>query len=246
METASNYLLQNLKEFIFIGRTKKECQLVSLSFEKGYITWNMQSSELIEVFGADYKYFDSFFGFLDWIEDINKICKNFVEKCNVVEKLNKIVDMVNTKFTWYKFMSKYDTDVKVLSDSSFKSKSFKLYLGQLLKVDDVAISQWVKKCSSFLSDTRLLITETPSSIDFSFIDIRLNIFEQHYNNEWCDLLNQHYQVQDKFDMYGAIKLGSRINVPYAAAYRFLKEKEHEKDPQYRNQKMLEARMKIFA
>ena len=76
---------------------------------------------------------------------------------------------------------------------------------------------------------------------------KLKEFDVNYETIWKDILQFHYHKADLNEyessgIYAAIKFGSRVNIPYIAAHRFLNQKELEKDPKYLESKMKAARL----
>jgi hypothetical protein len=245
MEIVRSILAGNVASKAFLGKTPKECQTVDLAFSDGIIHWTMIGHAPVAFQSSPTepapKFFDSFFSFYDFVNEINAICSDFVTASKSVEKLNQIAVMVKSAYPSMKFVLGCEIVVDIKED--FKSGSFVRYLQQVLVLDWQTISKAEKGLNYFLINTGLMLpTESILTLELESLSKRMVDFDYKLKEHWTPLLAQHVQPQDENTVLGAMKLGDRCRVPQLAAHLYLQEKEKREDPEYQKKIMLESRL----
>ncbi len=243
LEFVKELLNEKLGCIVWLGKTRTKCQAIVLEFHNGGVHWYMQKSELCPI-PEDGQFFNDFFAFQDFIDQINVIYIRFIAFHESAYKCMRIAVTISEYLDFYDFLSTINV-IRLPSVIDFTSKSLILYFKQQLSVDLDIQSKRESIVMGFLRDAHLIVKgETIQSLNLNDLGYRLQ--QLIYHNTYTPKLRQHYQPnQDVLGIYEAISFGKRVNVPYCMVYKFLLEMEKEKDPEYKAQMMRDSRLKAF-
>ncbi len=245
MEIVRSILAANIATKAFLGKTPNECQVIDLTFDEGSIHWIMVGHKPVQFVTTKTepkpKFFDSFFAFYDFVNEINAICSKFITTCNAAEKLNQLSTVVKSAYPTMKFVLGCEFNIKV--NIEFTSGSFVRYLQQVLVLDWETLCKAERGLNHFLSNTGFMLPhESIITLEFETLKKRMIEFDYKCKEHWTPLLAQHVQTQDENSVIGAMRLGDRCRIPQLAAHLFLQEKEKRADPEYQRKIMLESRL----
>lgn len=180
-----------------------------------------------------------------WICEINKQCGRFEHKWKFVDKLKLMAEEINKVFDWYEFLKIPDNQPPDLSD--FKSQSVLMYIKQALIKDSDIVKLLKNRSRRFLYFNQLIMDdETIMTLDISVLTNRLLKYIENYEQKWKLILDKHYRKSMyKYDMYDALSLSGRTNVPYVACHKYLLERSTKTDDEHKSDKMREARLRRF-
>lgn len=130
---------------------------------------------------------------------------------------------------------------------------------KLTKHSDAKILQF----KNFMSSSKLSVSPSEQSIKImteNSLHAMLADFDKKYDEVWKYTLQKEFHALDleefekpgsakdpqSNEFYAAFQFGNRCQISYLAAYRFLKQKQREQDPAYRNEVMRQARLNALA
>lgn len=264
METTSHLLESNLPSEVFIGKTRKVCCIAKLSFDKGFINWTIdgQAKAAVPLNNDKVLYFDSFFGFVDYVDEINSVCQAWVHAQQTMARIDLLADLFKAYFPWSKFVlgcnSVEQPKSPTLKYSEFGSESFVRYLRQILPVQSLVTTMESGLTSmryflhQFLDKTAIgshpTINLTPQELlshpefDMEKLDAAVKLFYHRYVNEWMAKLRLVCQPTDKNDVPTAILIADRCNLSALAVHRYLVHVETMSTPEKQKELVREARV----
>lgn len=244
MEVVRSILAAHIAPQAFLGRSRKECQIIDLSFQEGFITWTMVGHAPVvmpsTITQPAIKFFDSFFAFYDYVNEINAVCRKFSLAYCSSERINQIAAMIKSAYPSCKFVLGCPVQIKV---GTFTCESLVRYLKQNLVFDEPAFKKAELGMNHFLSNNGFMLsTETLLTLDVDLLNSRFVEFDRKQREDWNETLTRNCQPQDENTVWGAMQLGDRCRIPQLAAHLYLQEREKRNDPDYQRKIMLEARM----
>lgn len=252
MEITRRLLTEHLLSQAFIGKSKQHCYAVKLTFEQGFVEWSIEN-QVPAPFPADASklspavlYFDSFFGFTDYVEAINAICHRWLQVNFAVERINLLADLFKEYFPWSKFVLGCNVALELpnLAYADFGSDSFVRYLQQVLAVDTsiATIQRGITSMTYFLN--QLGVREILTTVDFDLekLDLAVKGFYHQYVNEWVPKLRLVCQATDKNDVPTAILIAERCGISALAVHRYLIHVETMSTPEQQKQIARDARV----
>lgn len=244
MDVPKAILSKYLPASVFIGKTRKSCHLAKLSFDGGFITWNMNSQIYIAIPDNDEKtllYFSSFFGFTDYVESINTICQFWLHYQFKLTRINLLADLFKEYFPWSTFVLGCQVpkaaEAQTLTYGEFGPESFVRYLRQALPVQHLTpIVQAAEK--SMMYFLRELLVKTGFNMDPTInisighvmedqelplekLDLAVKAFYREYVNTWLPKLKLCCQKSDQHDIPTAMAIADRCGLSVLAVHRYL-------------------------
>lgn len=251
MEITTSLLTQHLSTRAFIGKTKQHCYVAQLSFVNGVVEWMIDGNHQLPYSNLSTDrttslYFDSFFGFTDYMEAINTICRQWLTVNLVIERINLLADLFKSYFPWHKFVLGCNAklDMPKLAYADFGSDSFVRYLSQILSVESamLEVQSGTKSMLYFLNQLNLGDCLREPELDMDKIDAAVKEFYRKYVNEWVTKLKSICQPTDKNDIPTAILIAERCGLPSLAVNRYLNVCETLSTPEQRQQIVRDTRV----
>lgn len=250
METTRALLLQHLSSQAFIGKTKQHCYIAKLTFEQGFVEWSIETQVPAPFPNAPNAntalYFDSFFGFTDYVEAINAICQRWMQAHFAIERINLLADLFKEYFPWSKFVLGCNVTLELpnLAYADFGSDSFVRYLQQILAIDGsvATVQRGITSMTYFLNQLGLREVLTTKDLDIEKLDAAAKGFYRDYVNEWVPKLRLLCQPSDKNDVPTAILIAERCGISALAVHRYLIHIETMSTPEQQKQMARDARL----
>jgi hypothetical protein len=238
MEVIRDLLREHLPKRIYVGKSKDRCYSMELSFEQGYVEWRTHGATLTSLpKDSSETYFDSFFGFTDYMESINAICYSCIQSMRTIERVNKLAILLKKYFPWCQFAMGCEavlpiTGITEIEHKRLAAQSFVRYLQQIIpikRLEDIA-SDGSKSMKYLL---RQLSTGDGRICDLDTTDVDLDgavkLFYEKYVNEWAPKLKTRCQVTDKNDIGTAMLIGAKCSIPSLAVHRYLVHRDNMAD-----------------